>query len=75
MKKLYFGLALMITGAMFVSGALIGGGAVMSGRNAFGYFSDIFDSHSASLFVTIGMIIFLVGVFITAGEVYKKDKE
>jgi hypothetical protein len=74
-KKLYLGLVLILTGAMITAGALIGGGAVMGGRNAYGYFSDIFDSYQASLFVTIGMLLFIVGSVMSITEAYKKEMQ
>ena len=74
MKKLYLGLTLMLIGSMITAGALIGGGAVMGGRNAnSGRLYDIFDSQQASLFITIGMLLFIIGLVMSIKEAYKKE--
>ena len=65
----------MITGAMIVAGALIGGGAVMSGMNVNSPYYDIYDSYQASLFVTIGMFLFIVGLVISIIEAFKKEMQ
>jgi hypothetical protein len=74
-KKLYLGLVLILTRAMITAGALIGGGAVMGGRNAYGYFSDIFDSYQASPFVTIGMLLSIIGLAMSITETYNQEMQ
>jgi len=69
MKKLYFGFLLVLSGTMIISAALIGGGAVASGRT---YYSDIIDSDTASAFLVIGSLIFLIGLIISIKETFKK---
>jgi hypothetical protein len=74
MKKLAFGIALMISGALITTGAMIAGGLEIGGFNAgSGTWMTMADSDFANSFITIGIVALLAGLVISAIEAYRKE--
>ncbi|MFP4287489.1 MAG: hypothetical protein ACLFRI_07275 [Candidatus Izemoplasmataceae bacterium] len=75
MKKLYFGLTLMLSGAIITAGAIIGTGSAIGGNHAFGALGYQFSDHdSGSFFISLGFLLFFSGMLIAFLEAFKKEK-
>ena len=76
MKKLAFGLTMMVSGALFATGAMIGGGLVVGGVNAgTGVMFTLSDFEFATVWIMIGTILFLVGLVIAARAAFGNDSK
>ncbi|MCF7932422.1 MAG: hypothetical protein K9K93_04560 [Acholeplasmataceae bacterium] len=72
MKKLAFGLTMMLSGAIITAGAMIGGGLEIGGRNAgSGTWYTIADSSSTG-FIALGLLIFIVGLIVAVIALFQR---
>ncbi len=74
MKKLAFGLTMMLSGAIIMAGAMIGGGLEIGGLNAgSGTWYTISDSASTRFFITLGLLVFIVGLIVAVIALFQRS--